>query len=89
MEYMNPAQDLLMDTYDRIRAAASQDRSLVAVYVPYPAGVTLRSDLMHHDRICINLSTRNRTVPAASVTTEGMRVDMIQDNTDCLLLLKK
>ena len=85
---LNPAQDLLLNEDAEIRAAASEDRSTVAVYIPYSFDVELNLDLSGYRCIQIDLATRRVLTPVVE-TGARSRVQMPAVNADTLFIAKR
>jgi hypothetical protein len=81
----NPAQTILRNQDPEIRAAASEDRSTVAIYTPYAFDIDLDLDLTGYTCIQIDLANRRITVPEVETGPQS-RVGMHRFNADVLFV---
>jgi hypothetical protein len=84
----NPAQQILRNEDPEIRAAASEDRSTVAIYAPYAFDLDLDLDLSGYTCIQIDLASRRIITPEVQ-TGPRSRVGMHRFNADVLFLATK
>jgi Protein of unknown function (DUF4038) len=90
LDRLEPAQELLVDPAgDQFRLAASPDRSLVALYQPYPRDVRLRLDLSGYRLSGWDLAQRAPTVPDASTVDDVTRLRQLSTLSDHLLVAQR
>ncbi|MBI1298025.1 DUF4038 domain-containing protein [bacterium] len=79
---------ILRNEDPEIRAAASPDHSIVAVYVPYTFDLDLDLDLTGYDCIQIDLTSRRIITPEVQTGPQS-RVGMLRFNADSLFLARR
>ncbi|MBX2997665.1 MAG: hypothetical protein KF893_04080 [Caldilineaceae bacterium] len=81
----NPAQQILRNGDPEIRAAATEDRSTVAIYAPYAFDLDLDLDLTGYTCVQIDLASRRIVTPEVE-TGPRSQVGMHRFNADVLFL---
>jgi hypothetical protein len=85
---LEPHQDLV-DGPEQIRAASSPDRSLIALYIPYAAKITIRHDLGAY-KTYLHLLDKHRVVsPELVIDGDFSVLPMIGYNTDALFVAQR
>lgn len=90
MHRLGPAQDLLEPMPDAaFRLAASPDRDLVALYLPYPLGVGIRLGLHGHRITAWDLAERAPLVVDARVDGSVTRLEPLFSTGDQLVIAER
>ena len=86
---IDPRNDLLRTEYPDIRAAATGDLSAIVVYAPYSVDIPLDADLRDYECRTIVLSERNVTIPRLRRAGGATVVEMVESNSDSLVICKR
>lgn len=90
LDRLLPAQELLVEARgERVRAAASADRDLVAVYLPFAIDVELTLDLNEYDISAWDLLERAPLVVDATTAAGNTRLAQLFSRADQLVIAER